>query len=246
MKIAMLGAGGVGSVIGAHLVRAGEEVTFIARGQRAVFVQHQGITLTGRAHFTVPVTVTTHPHEVQEADVLMVTVKVYDMEAALTSISHLQAQSVPSFQKGILQNEQLARTFGGEKVLGATGIIGGEVLPDGTVRHTQNPHLFLGELPSGTSKRVHTLVAPLTRAGSQATASPQIQTAEWSKYALFVGTIVPAVLTRLEVYKSLTDPDRAWIMAQLMRESGVIATRMGIPLDDEGLMPLKTLGQVPL
>jgi 2-dehydropantoate 2-reductase len=246
MKIVMLGAGGVGSVIGAHLVRAGEEVIFIARGQRAAFVQHHGIILTGRANFTVPVTVTTHPHEVQAADVLMVTVKAYDMEPALASVSHLQAQSVLSFQNGVLKNEQLARIFGWEKVLGATGIVGGEVLPDGTVRHTQTPGLFLGELPSGTSARVHTLVATLTRAGIRATASPQMQTAEWSKYVLFVSTMALAVLTRLEVYKSLTDPDGSLIMAQLMHETGMIATQLGILLDDEGLLPIKTLCSVSL
>lgn len=233
-------------MLGAHLVRAGEEVTFVARGQRAAFVQHQGITLTGRVHFTVPVTATTHPHEVQNADVFMVTVKAYDMEPALASVRHVQAQSVLSFQNGVLKNEQLARTFGWEKVLGATGIVGGEVLPDGTVRHTQTPSLVVGELPAGTSARVDTLAATLTRAGIQTTASPQIQTAEWSKYVLFVGTMALAVLTRLEVYKSLTDPDGAWIMAQLMRETGGIATRLGIPLDDEGLMPIKTLCRVSL
>ena len=246
MKVVILGAGGLGSVIGAHLVRAGEEVIFIARGQRAAFLQQQGMHITGLADFAVPVTVTTRPQEVQEADVLMVTVKTYDMESALVSVRHLAVPTVLSLQNGVLKNEQLARYFGWEKVLGASTLVGGEVLPNGTVRFTLNAGLTLGELPSGTSERVHTLATVLTQAGIPAEASPQIQTVEWSKYVLFVGAMAPAVLTRLEMYKYLKDPDGALIMARLTQETAQLAAKLGIPLEDKGPVPAKTLCSVSL
>ena len=88
--IIVLGAGALGSIIGAHLVRAGEEVVFIARGHRAAFLQQHGIVITGLVDFTVPVTVTTHPNEVQAADALFVTVKTYDTKPALASLRQLQ------------------------------------------------------------------------------------------------------------------------------------------------------------
>ena len=47
MKIVILGAGALGTVLGAHLARAGEDVTLIARGQRAAYLQAHGATLTG-------------------------------------------------------------------------------------------------------------------------------------------------------------------------------------------------------
>src|SRR4029450_8407784 len=89
MKIVILGAGALGTVLGAHLARAGEDVTLIARGQRAAYLQEHGATLTGLVDFTVPVRVVTDPQQVHEADVLMVTVKTYDMVAALASVKHL-------------------------------------------------------------------------------------------------------------------------------------------------------------
>ena len=61
MKVVILGAGALGSIVGGHLARAGEEVTIVARGQRAAYLQQHGITLTGLADFTVPVAVTTQP-----------------------------------------------------------------------------------------------------------------------------------------------------------------------------------------
>jgi 2-dehydropantoate 2-reductase len=83
MKIVILGAGALGTVLGAHLARAGEDVTLIARGNRAAYLQEHGATITGLVDFTVPVRVVTNPQQVQNADVLIVTVKTYDMASAL-------------------------------------------------------------------------------------------------------------------------------------------------------------------
>src|SRR5262244_663779 len=96
MHIVLLGAGALGTVLGAHLARAGEDVTLLARGQRAAYLQAHGATLTGLVDFTVPVLVVTDPSQLHDADVLMVTVKTYDMEPALQSIKHLQVESVLS------------------------------------------------------------------------------------------------------------------------------------------------------
>src|SRR5215831_16923969 len=165
MKIVILGAGALGTVLGAHLARAGEDVTLIARGQRAAYLQEHGATITGLADFTVPVHVVTDPSQVHDADVLIVTVKTYDMVAALASVKHLDVGSVLSIQNGVLKDEQLAQTFGWAKVLGAMVFTGAEVLPTGIVRCTANQGLLLGELPEGTSTRVQTLGDTLERVG---------------------------------------------------------------------------------
>ena len=144
MKIVILGAGALGSIIGGHLARAGEEVTLIARGQRAAYVQQHGITLTGLADFTIPVAVTTQPQAVRQADVLVVAVKTYDTESALASVTHLKVGSVLSIQNGVLKNEQLAHTFGWDKTLGAAVVLSGEVTPAGPVRFTLNEYFALG------------------------------------------------------------------------------------------------------
>lgn len=246
MKVVILGAGALGSIIGGHLAHAGEEVTLIVRGQRAAHVQQHGLTLTGLADFTVPVAVTTRPQEVREADVLVVAVKTYDTEAALASVSHLKAGSVLSIQNGVLKNEQLARTFGWDKTLGAAVVLSGEVTPDGPVRFTLNEYFAIGELPQGTSARVQALVTALARSGIRTEAAAQIRTVEWSKYALFMSWMAPAVLTRLETYKFLSHPDTATIVAQILHETGRLAARQGIALENRAPLPVKTLCALPL
>jgi 2-dehydropantoate 2-reductase len=244
MKIVILGAGALGTVLGAHLARAGEDVTLIARGQRAAYLQAHGATLTGLVDCTVPITVVTNPQQIHEADVLIVTVKTYDMAPALKSIQHLQVESVLSLQNGVLKNEQLAQTFGWEKVLGAMAMFSGEVLPTGVVRFTANQGFYLGELPAGTSARVQTLGDTLERVGIVAQVTSHIQALEWSKYVAWICGMAPAVLTRLETYKFLQEEHTAFVMASLLHEMVQLATTQGIVLEDMAFFPTKTLSEL--
>jgi 2-dehydropantoate 2-reductase len=240
MKIVILGGGALGSLIGAHLTRAGEEITLLARGQRARLIREKGVTVTGLANFNVPVKVAEHPNEVQEADFLLVAVKTYDTEDALKTFSHFKVGSVLSVQNGVLKNEQLTRYFGKEKTLGATAAMGGEVMPTGDVRMTFNGVLYLGELPGGDSKRVQTLASSLAHAGLKAEASNQIQSLEWGKYVFFISFMPLSVLTRLELYKIFKDPNLAYLVARLARETAQLAEKLNIPIYDFGVIPAKT------
>lgn len=244
MKIVILGAGALGSLFGAHLARVGADVTLIAREARAKVIQEQGITVTGLVDFTVPVTVTARPQEVQQADALLVTVKTYDMETALDSIAPLQVGSVLSVQNGVVKNEQLARRFGWEKTLGAAAHISAEVTSAGPVRFTANEWLRIGELPEGTSERVQALAATLARAGIRAEASSQIRSVEWTKYVVGVSWMTLAALTRLETYRFFKHPDLAWVAAAVTREMAQLPVKLGIPLLDLGAFRAKTLSSV--
>jgi 2-dehydropantoate 2-reductase len=188
--------------------------------------------------------VVTDPQQVQDADILIVTVKTYDMASALSRVEHLHVASVLSLQNGVLKNEQLAETFGWEKVLGARAFIGAEVLPTGTVRFTANQGLYLGELPEGTSARVQSLGDTLERGGIVAHVTPSIQVLEWSKYVGWVCSMATAVLTRLESYKMLQDAQTASILAAMLQEMTRIATTRGMTLADMAFFPTKTLSEL--
>jgi len=245
MKIVILGAGALGSLFGAHLARAGEDVTLIARAARAESIQEHGVTITGLANVTVPVPVTARPQELRQADVLLLTVKTYDMEMALESVAHLQVDSVLSVQNGLIKNEQLARRFGWERTLGAAAHISAEVLPTGAVRFTANEWFSIGELPEGVSARVEAVVAALARAGIRAEASAQIASVEWTKYVVNISWMALSALSRLETYRIFKHPDLAWVAAKLTREVAQIPAKLGIPLLDKGVFGAKTLSEVP-
>jgi 2-dehydropantoate 2-reductase len=245
MKIVILGAGALGSLFGAHLARAGEDVTLIAREGRAKAIQEHGVRVTGLASFTVPVPVTARPQELQQADAVLVTVKTYDTETALESIAHLKVGSALSVQNGLVKNEQLARRFGWGKTLGAAAHISAELLPAGAVRYTANEWFSIGELPEGTSARVEALVAALARAGIRAEASEQIASVEWTKYVVNISWMALSALSRMETYRIFKHADLAWMAATLTREAARLPAALGVPLLDKGVFSAKTLSEVP-
>jgi 2-dehydropantoate 2-reductase len=220
-------------------------VALLARGPRATFLQAHGVAITGVEDFTTPVTITTRPHDLRAADVLIVTVKTYDTEPALASVSHLDVGSVFSLQNGVLKNEQLAHYFGWEKTLGASPLFSAQVTPTGPVHFTYHGGIVLGEFSSAISPRVQTLTAMLERSGMRPLIASQIQAVEWSKYVSFVGWMAVAALTRLETYKFLKDPDLAALVVRLVRETAQLAAHQGIPLEDHEPFLSLTLSSAP-
>ena len=106
-EFAVLGAGVLGSVIAAHLARAGRDVLLLARGARAQQVTAEGLRIRGLAEFNQPVPVLTEPATLRDARYLVVTTKTYSMEAALMPLRGARIGAAFSFQNGLMKNEQL-------------------------------------------------------------------------------------------------------------------------------------------
>ena len=131
MRVIILGAGGVGSVIAGYLARRGCESVMIARPGHAVAVQKDGLQIRGLENFQVHVPALADAKSLHEADMLIIAVKTKDMDRALAGVAHLNVGGVASIQNGVVKNEQLARVFGWEKVVGSTTMIGATLVRDG-------------------------------------------------------------------------------------------------------------------
>ena len=243
MKFVIVGAGALGSIIAGHLAKAGQDVTLVARGKRAAFLKENGITLTGLVDCTTPCNIVEDVGEIRTADVLIIAVKTYDMDGVLAAVNHIDVASVLSVQNGVLKNEQLEAVFGKEKVLGAAGFFSGELLPDGAARFTLNSRFCMGEWPEGTSPRVNDIVDVMAASGIHSEALDMMQSVEWSKFISWIGLMVPAVLTRVETYKYLSNAQTATICARMMREGAALANTLGIPLEDTVPLPVKSIAE---
>jgi 2-dehydropantoate 2-reductase len=241
MKIAVLGAGAMGSILAAHLHASGHEVVLLARGERAKFLQSSGIRITGMADFTAFCPVVTDFSSVKEADILIITVKTYDMAQALESLRHMKVSGVVSIQNGVVKNDQLARAFGTDKTLGGAIFASGEVESNGAVRFTLNQCFYVGELDGGTSPRVKNFVSTLNESGIKAEASDAITSVEWSKFISWLGMMPISVLTRLETGKFLSHPQVARISARIMTETAQLARKIGIELEDRPPFMIKSM-----
>jgi 2-dehydropantoate 2-reductase len=240
-KIAILGAGAIGSIIGAHLARAGHSVVMLARGRRAEYIATQGLAICGLAEFSTSVPVLRDPAQLRSADVLIVATKTPGTAEALAQLRHVDVGLAFSIQNGPVKNELLSAAFGADRVLGSLADTSGEMLADGRVLFTRNVNILLGELPGGESARARNVAATIDSSGVRATAVPNILSLEWSKFVTWVGMFALAVLTRSVTWRYLIDPDAALVLVRLTREMGRLAQALGIELTDEANLPAASL-----
>ena len=109
MRIAVMGAGGVGGYFGARLAQAGHEVSFIARGKHLEAIRAKGLAIRSPlGDATLKVNASENPADLGEADIVLFAVKLWDTESAAERIRPLVEQGgvVIPFQNGV---ESIAR-----------------------------------------------------------------------------------------------------------------------------------------
>ena len=241
LDFAILGAGAIGSILGAHLARAGHRVAMLARGTRATYLEQHGLVIRGLAEFTAAVRTLRDPRALHGAGTLIVAIKTPGTAAALAPLRRAQFDVTLSIQNGPLKNELLAAAFGAESVLGALADTSGELLSSGEVLFTRNVCVYVGELGGGDSDRAQRLAQVLDSAGVRAATTPEIQTLEWSKFCGWVGLKALSVATRAHTWKFLSDPDAALLVTRLVREMGTLAGALGIRISDRAVLPVESL-----
>ena len=118
MNFTIIGAGALGSILGAHLLAAGHGVVMVARGARAAQLRAHGLRVRGLRDFDLACQVVEAGAAITAPGVVIYTVKTYQMDEALAAHSTLVPQAVFSVANGVMKNEQLAGVYGAERVLG--------------------------------------------------------------------------------------------------------------------------------
>ena len=241
-EFAIVGAGALGSILAAHLIRSGHSVALLARGQRAQQVREQGLRIKGVSEISIPVEVITDPAQLREAGTLIIATKTPGSEQTMASLRHVQLERAVSIQNGVMKDELLSQTYGRERTLGALADTSGELLASGEVLFTRNVNLFIGELDGSMSDTARGVVKAIDDAGVRATLVPDIVSREWSKFVGWVGFVSLSLTTRAATWKFLSDPDAALLIARLTRELASLAKALGIKLtEDRAILPLGTV-----
>src|ERR1700761_2613546 len=99
-EFAILGAGALGSIVAAHLARAGHSVAVLARGHRADWIQREGLRITGLVELSTPVKVLRGPAELLSTDTLIVATKTPGTAETLAGLRHVDVGVALSVQNG--------------------------------------------------------------------------------------------------------------------------------------------------
>src|SRR5262245_36863777 len=157
MRIAVIGAGGVGGAFGAALAKAGAEVTFVARGAHLTAIQTGGLKVLGPrgdVHLS-PARATNEPASIGTVDVVLFCVKLWDVESAGAAIRPLVGPNtaVIPLQNGIDASDRLIPILGKEAVMGGVAMISGTIAEPGVIRQTGTfMRLVFGELDGSRSR----------------------------------------------------------------------------------------------
>ena len=212
MRIAVVGAGGVGGGFGAALAKAGGDVTFIARGTHLAAMKSKGLkveTPRGDAHL-VPTQATDDPASVGPVDIVLFCVKLWDVESAGQHIKPLigPKTAVISLQNGIDAPERLVPILGKQAVMGGVAQISASIAAPGVIRQVGTfMRMLFGELDGSRSERGEALLALCQKAGFDAVLSDQIVTELWIKFILLATNASVMAVARQPIGKLRDDPD---------------------------------------
>jgi 2-dehydropantoate 2-reductase len=241
VEFAILGAGAVGSIIGAHLARSGRSVVMLVRTRRAQQIANDGLRIKGLVEFSQPVRTISDPSELTAAGVLIVAIKTYGTEAALAPLHGANIGVAFSIQNGLMKDDLLTDAFGRQRVLGSLANLSGELLGSGEVLFTRNAKLFVGEFDGSDSTRARQIAQTIDASGVRASADPEILSLEWSKFAAWVAMMIVSVATRALTWKYLCDAGPALVLVRLVREIGLLADASKVQLSDRAVLPVATI-----
>lgn len=234
MKIAVMGAGGQGCFFGACLAKAGNDVTFIARGVTLEALRKNGVTLKSKklGNIAPPVKATSNPSEVGPVEFVLLSVKYYDLNEASEQIKPMIDNNtiVLPILNGVDVAEKVGNIIGSDHVLGGVSWANTAVEAPGIVSHGGYARLIFGELGGGVSERVRRLDAVLKGAGIESEPSPDIKRAIWEKFVNNgTGSCVMA-LTRLPAGPLRECPESWSLMRRAIVEADMVAKGVGINL----------------
>ena len=238
MKIAFMGSGGVGGLIGARLAQAGCDVSFIARGAHLAAMREHGLKLespVGNVHLP-NVRVTDDPGSLGPVDIVVIAVKLWDTGAAARAIAPLIGPDtgVLSLQNGVRKDEILRPIFGERALMGGVAYMGTAISRPGVILHTGTmQRVVFGEYDGRRSKRAETLLGFLQKTGIDARLSDDIRRSIWEKFVFLVGMAAVTATIRLPLGPILKHPLTRQFYLDAMREAAAVGRAHGVRLPED-------------
>lgn len=237
MKIAFMGSGGVGGLIGARLAQAGCDVSFVARGAHLAAMREHGLTLespVGNVHLP-KVRVTDDPAGLGPVDLVIFAVKLWDTEAAARAIAPLIGPDtgVLSLQNGVRKDDILRPIVGEKALMGGVAYMATTISRPGVIQHTGTmQRVVFGEYDGRRSRRAEALLEFLLKTGIDAKLSDDIRRSIWEKFVFLVGMAAATATTRLPIGPIREHPLTRAFYLDAMREVAAVGRAHGVRLPE--------------
>ena len=240
MRIAIVGAGGVGGGFGAALAHAGADVSFIARGAHLAAMQKDGLrveSVRGNTHLK-PTQATDDPKKIGPVDYVIFCVKLWDVESAGEMIRPLidKDTAVIPLQNGVCAPERLLPILGEDHVMGGVAQISASIGEPGLIKQTGTfMRMLFGELDGRKRERGEKLAAMCDKAGFESLHSDQILTELWMKFLLLATNAGTMAMIRQPLGRIRDDADIVAMMRAGYQETMDVGRARGVKLPDDAV-----------
>jgi len=250
MRFLILGAGALGGYFGGRLIEAGKDAKFLVRPARRRQLDAAGLTIESPAfgNFNGKVRSVTRGEDGGPYDVVLLTCKAYDLDAAIDAIRPAvgPGTAILPVLNGLAHIDRLAVEFGKERVLGGLARIAATLTSDGIVRHLNDwRYLTFGELNGRLSERVLAIKACFDATSIEAKAVADIRQQMWDKIVHLATLAQMTTLLRANVGEIARTPGGRDLMLELLDRNAVIASRAGYPTTPDYLAYLRKLFSDP-
>lgn len=237
MRIAFMGAGGIGGFFGGRLANEGEDVTFIARGPHLEAMQTDGLRIEGPAPFHVKrVNATDDPAKVGQVDIVVLSVKLWDTGEALKQIRPMVGPdtAILSLQNGVLKDDEIRAAYPERNVMGGVAYVSTVIERPGVIRQTGVlQKLVFGEFDGSESIRGREFLAACKVGGVDAELSEHIRREIWQKFVFLAGLSGTTATVRKSIGPIRENPQTRALLLDVMREVVAVGRAGGVDLAED-------------
>ena len=235
MRIAIIGAGGVGGYYSAKLVQAGHDVTLLARGAHLEAIRKNGMGIKDHdATFAVPVNATDRPEDLRGAEWAMLAVKSYSLAELADTLVMLATHGtaiVPALNgvtiSEILEEAGVPRA----QILGGTTIMNAHKIAPGLIERLSNRERFaVGELDGTMTPRVEAIAEAIRSAGDEAVATRDIVLELWMKFNMLCACAAACGMARSNLGAVRDTELGRLLIDRAVREIAAVARAMKVPV----------------
>lgn len=234
MKILVLGAGGMGGYYGARLIQAGADVTFLVRPQRGESLARYGLRVHSELGNFEGAVRTVLAEDVGEGyDVILLTCKTYDLDAALDAIAPAVTGDtvILPLVNGLEAYNTLDQRFGKERVLGGVSYIATTLATDGSISHAGGlDKLIVGSRMKSADAKASAFHSLASRTPGVRYLSNDIEQDLWNKWATIAAGALMTCLMRGSVGDIMKSRDGRKLMEQAISECAQVAELAGYAL----------------
>jgi 2-dehydropantoate 2-reductase len=237
MKIAVIGAGGVGGCFGAWLAKAGHEVQFLARGRHLAAMRSGGLRIdsAGQGCVIERPDATDDPAQIATPDVMLVCTKLWDLADSARQLSHAVGERtvVVPLQNGVDAVDVLGAHMPGERVAAGVAYISAVIAEPGSVKQTGTlATLRVGALHPAQQPVLEQLVQACKDAGFASDLAPDAQRMLWEKFIALNALSGVTALTRQTLGTIRDDPHLRAVHDASIREGTALGRRSGVALPE--------------